>query len=98
MRALYITLKDWAMGGYRKVTARDLRFEVSALAAASRGNWNRARVLPPCAVVRRCHAGRRGDRIKTPWGLVGREWGGVRVQAPGWVVHFTEEPSRFRGR
>lgn len=61
------------------MTARDLLFERAAPAAVRRVDWNRARALPPCKVSGVAGAGWHGDRIKTSWGLVGREEGGVGV-------------------
>lgn len=61
------------------MTARDLPFERTALEAVRKVDWNRTRVLLPCKVSRVGGAGWHGDRIKTSWGLVEREEGGVGV-------------------
>lgn len=75
---MYYT-KGGGNGGLQKGDKRDLPFEGTALAAVRRVDWKRVRVQ----WYRVGHAGWRGDRIKTPWGLVGKEAGGGRVLGVG---------------
>lgn len=80
------------------MTARDLPFDRAAPAALRRVGGSRARVLLPCNMSGAGGAGWHGERIKTSWGLVGREEGGVGVSGidSRMVVQFTEGP--FQGR